>query len=67
MAASGNREAQQAQLLGEFQTGVAEKLAKTVATASELAAEASRQLRDTIRELNSQYERMMNSVQIGGR
>lgn len=66
-AAEGNRDAQQAQLLGEFQTGIADVFEKTVNKAAERAAEASRQLRDTTRELVALHDRMMNAVQIGGR
>lgn len=61
-AAEGNRGAQKAQLLGEFQTGAADMLAKTVDKAADRAAEASRQLRDTMRELVALQDRMRSAV-----
>lgn len=63
-AAGSSREAQQAQLLGEFQANAADNFAKHVAATADRAAEASRQLRDATRELVSLYERMANAVQM---
>ncbi len=64
LAAGVSRDAQQAQLLGEFQANAAENFAKNVAATADRAAEASRQLRDATRELVGLYERMANAVQM---
>ncbi|OLF53086.1 hypothetical protein BTN82_19920 [Pseudomonas chlororaphis] len=64
VAAGVSRDAQQAQLLGEFQANAAENFAKNVAATADRAAEASRQLRDATRELVGLYERMANAVQM---
>lgn len=65
VAAAGlSRDAQQAQILGEFQANAAENFAKNVAATADRAAEASRQLRDATRELIGLYERMANAVQM---
>lgn len=66
-AAGTSREAQQAQLLGEFQANAADNFAKTLAATADRAAEASRQLRDATRELVGLYERMANAVQMRAR
>lgn len=66
-AAGTSREAQQAQLLGEFQANAADNFAKNIAATADRAAEASRQLRDATRELVGLYERMANAVQMRAR
>lgn len=63
-AADVSRDAQRAQILGEFQANAAENFAKNVAATADRAAEASRQLRDATRELVGLYERMANAVQM---
>lgn len=67
VAAHSTREAQQLQLQGEFQATTADNLAKSLATAAERAADASRQLREATRELLALYERLANAVQLRGR
>jgi secreted effector protein SseD len=66
-AADTSRNAQQAQLLGEFQANAADNFAKNIAATADRAAEASRQLRDATRELVGLYERMANAVQMRAR
>ncbi|CAI8808167.1 hypothetical protein [Pseudomonas zeae] len=60
-------DAQQTNLLGEFQTATADNLQKTLATTAERASEASRQLREATRELLALYERLSNAVQLRAR
>lgn len=64
VSAGESLEAKEAQILGEFQSEAADVFAKNIAATAERAAEASRQLRDTTRELNALYERMANAVQL---
>ncbi|RXV65966.1 pathogenicity island effector protein [Burkholderia stabilis] len=61
-SANMTREAQQIQLQGDFESQAAESFNKTLATAVDRAADASRQMRDVTRDLVSLHERVVSAV-----
>ncbi|MGT0250538.1 pathogenicity island effector protein [Burkholderia pyrrocinia] len=61
-SANMTREAQQIQLQGDFENQAAESFNKTLATAVERAAGASRQMRDVTRDLVSLHDRVASAV-----
>lgn len=56
------RQAQEAQLLGEFQAGTSSDFLKTVAAAADKAAEASRRMHEATRDLTGLQDRIMSAV-----
>ncbi|AGK49286.1 MULTISPECIES: hypothetical protein [Burkholderia] len=61
-SANMTREAQEIQLQGDFEHQAAENFNKTLATAVDRAADASRQMRDVTRDLVSLHDRIASAV-----
>lgn len=61
-SANMTREAQQTQLQGDFESQAAESFNKTLATAVDRAADASRQMRDVTRDLVALHDRVASAV-----